>query len=64
MSVKKKSWVLTFECATEPNKIYVHEYNSWFEAVRWWWLLRRAKKMVAWVRLQKDKYPDGVKEFL
>lgn len=63
--MKKKNWVLTFECATEPNKIYVHEFTSWFEAVRWWWFLRRMnKKVIAWARLQKGKYPDGVKEFL
>ena len=65
MSVKKKNWVLTFGCATEPNKIYVKEYTSWFQAVRWWLLLRStSKNVIAWARLQRGKYPDGVKEFL
>ena len=63
--MKKKKWVLTFACTTELNKIYVHEFASWFEAVRWWWLLcRMSKNVIAWVRLQRDKYPEGVKEFL
>jgi hypothetical protein len=63
--MKKKRWVLTFACTPKLDKIYVHEFTSWFEAVRWWWFLcRMSKNVIAWVRLQKGKYPDGVKEFL